>query len=130
MKVFYFGCPRREVGHYWHTPETPAKQSIYLAPFGSIDGVLAPRIGADRRRYPKQYDSREEVSQGQAVLVHTKGWTVIAYWDRSQDGRPGSNSAFVAEGAHTFEALLIAAKDQWPWVFERQAFEVTEYCDV
>ena len=52
---------------------------------------------------------------------------MLAYWDRSQDGRPGSNSAFAAEGEHTLEDLLAAAKEQWPWVFERQKFEVVEY---
>jgi hypothetical protein len=69
-------------------------------------------------------ETRPEAPQGQADLVFVDGWTVIAYWDRSQDTRGASNSAFAAEGRHSFAELLTAAKEQWPWVFERQKFAV------
>lgn len=125
-RVYYFGCRRGEIGHYWQGRGDV--DSLY-GPAGGpgiIDGKYPPRVGPDRRRRPDQYDSRPEVPQGQAALVHVSGWTVIAYWDRSQDKRGASNSAFAAEGECSFAELLEAARRQWPWVFERQAFEVVE----
>lgn len=130
MKVFYFGCPKGEKGHYWNFADKPWVHRLVLDPIGAIDGVYAPRVGIDRRVHPDLRDGRPKALEGQAALVHTKGWTVLAYWDCSQDGRPGSNSAFAAEGEYPFGELLAVAKEKWPWVFERQAFEVTEYCDV
>lgn len=128
MRVFYFGCPRGDKGHYWHLyPDRSWETRLELEPLGVIDGKDAPRVGPDRRARPDLMETRPEAPQGQAALVHAKGWTVLAYWDRSQDGRSASNSAFAAEGEHTFEELLAAAREQWPWVFERQKFAVVKY---
>lgn len=131
MKVFYFGCCRGESGHYWHlSPDMSWKREISLDPLGIVDAKYPPRVGPDRRTRPDLMDYRAEAPQGQAALIHEKGWTLIAYWDRSQDERGNSNSAFAAEGDYTFEDLLTAAKEQWPWVFERQAFEVKPFVDL
>jgi len=130
MKVFYFGCCRGESGHFWHLhPDRSWETRLELEPLGCIDGVYAPRVGPDRRARPDLMETRPEAPQGQAALVHVKGWTVLAYWDRSQDTRGASNSAFAVEGEHSFEDLLAAAKEQWPWVFERQKFTVAAYKD-
>jgi len=130
MKVFYFGCQRGRAGHYWHFfPSIPWKQHYEMEPLGVIDGKYAPRVGPDRRARPDLMETRPEAPQGQAALVYEKGWTVLAYWDRSQDTRGASNSAFAAEGEHSFEELLADAKEQWPWVFERQKFTVVAYVE-
>jgi hypothetical protein len=110
MQVHYFGCQLHCLGHKWHgdVPWRPTWEH----PVGAVDGRFAPRIDG------------KEAPQGEAALVHTGGYTLIAYWDRSGDSRPNSNSVFAAEGEHTFEELLAAAKEQWAWVFKRQSFDV------
>lgn len=115
VKVFYFGCPRGEKGHYWQDTAEPWKRQLVHDTLGSIDGVYPPCAG------------NNNAPQGYAEWIYVKGWTVLAYWDRSQDTRPGSNSAFAVKGYYYFDELLAAAKEQWPWVFERQEFEVVKY---
>lgn len=89
-----------------------------------IDTKYAPRVGPDQRIRKDIGDYRPEAAQGQAALVRVNGWTVLAYWDRSGDSRPNSNSAFAAKGDHSFDDMIAAAEDQYPWVFERQTFDV------
>lgn len=123
MIVYYFGCGKHEAGHYWHKPGAVGiMRRPPGCPWGNdIDGGLAPSFAIWRAR------GRREAPQGQALVAHAGGWTALAYWDRSMDSRPGSNSAFAAEGDYSFDELLTAAKEQWPWVFERQRFEVVSF---
>ena len=123
MKVDYFGYDRDgRRGHGWNPP---CDYSYHDHPMGGVDGVYAPRVGEKMPRH-KYHDSRPEEPQGRAALVRVNAYTAIAYWDRSGDERPNSNSVFAAAGEHTFEELLAAAKEQWAWVFARQAFGVTQ----
>lgn len=57
---------------------------------------------------------RDPQRQGIVRLHHVAGWTVAAWWDRSADTRPNSNAALVAEGTHTWEAILTAAREAFP----------------
>jgi len=54
-----------------------------------------------------------------AYLHHVAGWTVVAWWDRSEDDRHGSNAVFLAPGEHAFEAMLDLARKAFPREMER-----------
>lgn len=55
-----------------------------------------------------------------APFVGSK-WTIIAFNDRSGDSRPGSNSAFIARGEHSFNDMKNIARIQFPTVWKRMA---------
>lgn len=61
-------------------------------------------------------------------------WFAFAWWDRSGDSRPGSNSGFYVRGfgvpvRETFDIIATVAFDyackEWPDVVARQAFPLT-----
>lgn len=123
MTVDYFGYDPRH-GHFWKS--LAQQRWLDHRQVGPIDSIYAPRVGVDRRTRKDIPDDRPPAPEGVAALVYVGGWTVIAYWDRSGDGRGGSNTAFAAAGHHSFESLLASAKEQWPQIFERHArFEIT-----
>lgn len=64
--------------------------------------------------------------QGWAALHKRDGWTLISFYDRSVDSRPGSNSSFLAEGNFTFEEMLGIAREYFPRVMSRFTFEIVE----
>jgi hypothetical protein len=57
--------------------------------------------------------------QSHADLVHARGWTVLAMWDRSGDRRPNSNSAFIARGELTFDEMTAMAAEHFPGEWKR-----------
>jgi len=57
--------------------------------------------------------------QGEALIHHLDGFTVMAMWDRTGDSRPGSSSTFVIEGTHGFEAMCKHASEGFPSVWKR-----------
>jgi len=121
VKVFYFGCWDR-VGHFlW----MPCGDSVPMSetPWGNaVDGGLCPGK-RDRRGEVAHEDQRE----GQAALHHRDGWTALAFWDRSVDTRPNSNSAFLAEGTRTLPEMMALAWSSFPQIMDR--FEVALYVD-
>lgn len=75
-----------------------------------IDGGLCPGHSAS--------------PQGRAALHHKNGWTALAFWDRSDDTRPGSHSTFFIEGTHDFETMKRLCQERFPEVWKRYTFEV------
>jgi hypothetical protein len=67
-----------------------------------------------------------DLQEGRAALHHIFHWTVLSFWDRSVDPRPGSHSTFILFGILTFEAAVAKAKSEWPEVWKRYTFTVTE----
>jgi hypothetical protein len=65
--------------------------------------------------------------EGVAQLHHKDGWTALAFWDRSVDSRPGSHSTFFTEGTHDFTAMVEICKRDFPEVWARYPFEITEW---
>lgn len=70
--------------------------------------------------------SVEHQIEGVAKVHHLGGWTALAFWDRSVDSRPGSNSVFIFRGELTFDAAVARAKEKFPTVWGRLQFEVKE----
>lgn len=128
-RVFYFGCARY-VGHYWWRPggvdsegspchpRTPSREELdELLREGDVDGKLVPVNRTDERDQP----------EGRALLHVRDRWTLLAFWDRSVDGRHGSNSVFAIEGVHDFASAVEAARAAFPTVWVRFSFPVVDH---
>ncbi len=99
--LYYFGC-WNQAGHYLHAPG--GEWVDKAGPFDyHIDGCFPPK--------------REDVTI--AALIHTKGWTILAMWDRSVDSRPGSNANFLMEGTHDTAAMWALARQHYPQIVAR-----------
>lgn len=115
--AFYFGCIGRP-GHFLHSTRgyqvwrdtIPADFPISEE---RIDSAYTPRIKGQ--------------TQGVASLWHGNGWTILAFWDRSVDGRGGCNSNFILRGTLTFDEAVTRAKERFPFVWNRFTFPVVEY---
>lgn len=105
--VHYFGCIG-VVGHHLHGPN---RQSLRGIP--GLDGGYPP------------INTHE---QGKATLarrgLHGASVTILAFWDRSVDGRGGSHSTFIIEGHHNFDNAVKYAKKAFPEVWARYTFPV------
>lgn len=79
--------------------------------FCSIDGR-----SEDERRWLRHNGA--ECEMGKFVRHYFRGYTLIAWWDRTQgDGRGACNSVFLVEGNHTSHEMLTL----WPQCFPLQA---------
>ena len=129
--MFYFGCKHR-AGHFFWAPAGASALAKGVARLGrlvdlfttlgiypQIDGGFCPGAGPAKRRVPYQVE-------GHAALHLVGGWTVLAFWDRSVDSRYGSNSAFVVKGPLSFSEMVSQARQAFPEVWRRFAFEVVE----
>lgn len=103
---FYFGT-HLDAGHYWFN--TRGDKHRASGPM-RIDGVYNP-------------SERE----GDARLVHLTGWTILAFANRTDDSRPGSNAAFCLRGRLTFDEAVERAHAWFPWITRRFKFEITEH---
>lgn len=104
--AFYFGT-YRQPGHYWWNADgRKHRAKVNLR----IDGVYNP-------------SERE----GDAKLVHLKAWTILAFANRTDDSRAGSNAAFCFRGNLTFDEAVEKARQTFPWVVEHFAFDITEH---
>lgn len=111
--VFYFGCwSESQTGHYIYRP---GGDSTFKPP------ELPPRLLPRYLDGAYCYSGRERGHQplGAALIHHVFGWTVMAFWDRSADQRPGSNAAFLAEGEHDFDTMCRLAGEHFPSVWQR-----------
>ncbi len=107
-EIIYFGCIR-EAGHYWFSQTRRGLRSDCTPWRNAIDGGLWKLRG----------------NEGEVHHFQKDGWTVIDFVDNSVDRRPGSHSAFAVHELLTADALLAAARVQWPEIFTRYRFKVT-----
>lgn len=107
--IYYFGWSAPG-GHFLLKDDHNKILNVDSTPFGrSIDGGLCPQPE------PKQPD-------GKVALHYRAGWTAVAFWDRSGDHRPGSNTVFLTPADCSAMGVIAAAKVQWPQVFARPGF--------
>lgn len=116
MKSYYFGCRNTGgMGHFLidEFGESKGLELLKKLPWGlSIDGGLCE----------KDYGQSEGIAQ----IHHKDGWTVLAFWDRSVDTRPNSNSAFIVDKIMNFDQMIDLAKEKFPSIWARYGFEVRE----
>lgn len=106
MSAYYFGTYGRP-GHYlrdesWRTVKYSGDgdsfRYAWSGPWHRIDGELIPHADVD----------------GVATLTHRDGWTALAFWNHTDDDRPGSNSAFFFDAELTFDEALAAGSRPVP----------------
>ncbi len=140
-RAFFFGC-WNEPGHFMFAPgggrtaydfdnKFHADGGPYLdgsyAPRSGVRGAVRGRMcftgeGATRDvRQRIDYDS-EECPQGEYMLHRRGGFTLLAWWDRTQgDKRGACNSTFLLEGEHDEAAMLAALAVHFPHVLANLA---------
>ncbi len=108
-RELYFGCGRLpRVGHY-----------VWLPHFRAITHNDPHRLWLERNDgnlQPQDTDERE----GSAALVHWGHFTTLAWWDRSVDQRPGSNSVVLVPGLLGLHDVLQRFAELWPEASVRQ----------
>ncbi len=102
--AYYFGC-RRTAGHHFvdawgNSP--PYTETAHRLPFDKIDGGLVPHGNGNGE-------------EGLARLIRRDGWTAIAFCDRSIDTRGNSNAAFFFHAVLSFDEIVEAARETFPW---------------
>lgn len=65
--------------------------------------------------------------EGVATVIHTDGWTALAFWDRSGDERYPSRSVFIIQDTCKFPQALAQAKKAFPTIFDRIKFEIVPW---
>jgi hypothetical protein len=111
-EVLFFGC-LDVPGHFLYSKRR--RINYEDSPWGTkLDGGL---LTDDYAR------ANTQVTQP-FIEAHKAGWTAVAFWDRSGDERPGSNSAFLVEADMSAETLLRLSREQWPEVFNRRGFPI------
>lgn len=108
-RCFYFGT-WRGAGHYWRNRHGRYHEAFTETPFQYPDGTYQPDNGQE---------------QGPATLRHVEGWTILAWWDRTEDKRSGCCSALAFEGKVTFEAMVDLLHEHFPRVAARR--ELTQW---
>lgn len=119
-QAYYFGTYSRP-GHWlWSTSGRKVGSTGYgesfrwdvELPWRRIDGTLNP-----------------SQVQGECAVHHRAGWTALAFINRTDDSRPGSNSVFFFEGDLTFAEAVQAAHRRFPWVMRNIKFELKDTAD-
>ena len=102
---FYFGCYERP-GHFLFVPGMRTEYTHRLSR-GGLDGLFCPP---------------EKVGLYIAALSRLggHGYSVLSFWDRTVDTRPGSNSNFLAPSLTCSpESILAGARMFFPEVYAR-----------
>lgn len=120
VECYYFGYTERGGGHYlrdWygHAGDKLAREAAAALGVTDLDTTLCWNSGT----------RREEV-EGLALLTQRGGWSALAFWDRSGDARPGSNTAFLVRGTLPFDQIVRVARHRWPQIWARFTFPVVE----
>lgn len=112
-KVFYFGALDNS-GHYLYAPDGSKHYDVLKNnPWGT---------GLDQKYAPETHGQLE----GYASFYKLDGWSMFSFWDRTIDPRPGSVSAYLAQGDYTFDEMVDLAKENFPKRWEAMAFKVKQ----
>lgn len=114
MKMFYFGAYEK-AGHYlfdsslYSVNDSKLKEIGFPIKPNTLDGGFLNNI---------------QDIPGYGKLFYISGWTILTFWDRSQDKRTNSNSAFIVEAILSFPDMIEKCKEQFPKLFDRFNFDI------
>lgn len=131
IECYYFGY-HTHAGHVFSARGRGSRECYDLERqiikrLGGLDARLcwnSPKSNLD-----SGYDPRRDETEGRAFVTHRDGLTALAFWDRSGDRRPNSNSVFVVPGTLTFEQIVRVAKQAWPRIWQRFTFPIVQVDD-
>lgn len=115
-RVLFFGVlSGTGAGHYLYDPRGHCEERRALPPaLQRLDGVWCfpvPRTPEECRfGTPRTVDQTE----GRGHIHYVDGWTVVSWWDRSEDWRRGCCAVFLIEGRHMWADALVAAREAFP----------------
>lgn len=126
--IYFFGCLNGRVGHSLVGQDLRSTWTLDVGAgkldWHELDGTFAP--GAETK--PPRFGMEHQV-EGHAALRRWKGFTILAFWDRSVDKRGNSNAAFICPDVAeqmTFDAMVRRAREAFPQIWARFRFEVVE----
>lgn len=117
--MFYFGC-YKEAGHYlWKTHQngTIVRVNESSKDFPSDFPIQYRALDSCLLGYTKQIE-------GKGTLNHINGWTILAFWDRSEDKRFNSNSAFILKGVYNLDEIKELAYKHFASICKRFNFNI------
>jgi hypothetical protein len=120
-------CRLRPTGSIYEAPgldgglaprRAPARAVLSLA-IVPADRVVFTRMAGDDREACRRIESRsDEAAQGEFLLHGIDGYTIAAWWDRTQgDTRGACNSCLIVEGGHSANEMI----ELFPRLFPKQA---------
>lgn len=118
--MYYFGC-YKEAGHYlWRAYQDGSITKMYEhnTEFPKDFPIQYRALDSCLLGYTKQIE-------GKGTLNYINGWTILAFWDRSQDKRFNSNSAFMIQGNYSLDKMKELAKAYFPQIYKRFNFDIT-----
>lgn len=119
-EILFYGCSKnidgqQESGHYPHArrhdgslEQLSLRALDHLSPHfekGKLDGGFCPSVD-----FP--FDGK---------VTRIPGFTVLAFWDRTGDSRPGSSSTFILAGYHRAGLVELACRTYFYKIFARIA---------
>lgn len=130
-RVLFFGVASGTgAGHYLYDPtyRTLREETSLPPSLQRIDTVWTrerPRSEEEVRNRSSR--ERDPQTQGRAFIHYVDGWTIVAWWDRSEDKRGGCNANFLAEGRFGFATMLDIARKVFPREMRRMeaAYPIT-----
>lgn len=111
-KILFYGVRTgTRSGHFLNAPHGCLPEALHR-----LDGVWCfPTPRTREQVWNRLYDPRREPQEeGRAHIHDVSGWTVVAWWDRSEDPRAGSNAVFLAPGKHQFSRMIELAREHFP----------------
>lgn len=117
MNDYYFGCWSPEhIGHYLYNRE---------------GRLIRPRQADNLPIDPMALDASLLFGvldvPGNAVVFRGRDYTILSFWDRSGDHRPGSNSAFILKGDLLLPSAIATAKAVFPQRWSLITFSLIEH---
>lgn len=118
--VLFFGVRTgTRAGHYLNAPGEYVAQHRLEASLPEelrrLDGVWCYPVPLTREQVrDRRYEYGKREVEGRAFIHDVAGWTVVSWWDRSEDPRGGCNAVFLAPGRKTFSQMLVLAREHFP----------------
>ncbi len=129
IDVVFFGVKTGAgAGHHFHAPTgaawdfsiesgCPLPRKLMRDPSPDTRWCFAQPRTLEQMRHgvPRNADD----TQGRGFVHYACGWTIISWWDRSEDRRGGCNAVFFVRGYHLWTEALRRAREAFPREMKR-----------
>ena len=114
--VLFFGVRTGTgAGHYLCGPGGRyVDQRTLPEPLQRLDGVWTRATPRTTEEVRDRYRGKDPEAEGRAFIHFVAGWTVVSWWDRSEDRRGGCCAVFLTPQRCTFAEMLALARAEFP----------------